>query len=77
MGLICWFVNHCMEASKAGSMWPVFGSRQKIAKCWGTGRKRRKTGRTESPPAVGGPCRHTGLDVCCFFFFILISCRKQ
>lgn len=55
----------------------VFGSRQNTAKCWGIGRKRTRIRRTESPPVVRGPCRHTGLDVCCLCFFVLTSCRKQ
>lgn len=28
MGQMCWFVKRCIEASEAGSVWPVSGSRQ-------------------------------------------------
>lgn len=63
-------------------MWPVSGSRQGLeaGRRWlnaGGLKKEEKTRRRDSPPAVGGPCRHIGLDVCCFCFFIWTYCGKQ
>lgn len=88
MGQICWLANHCMEASKAGNVWPVSGSRQ--WKCLEVGRRWLNAGGLEEekeqeeenkedrvPPVTRGPCRHTGLDVCCFWFFSLTCSSKQ
>lgn len=39
MGQICWFVNHCMEASEAGSVWPVSGPVSGCRQCLEVGRR--------------------------------------